>query len=154
MLHSTGEQLIFLTLFTKWLFYFFFFLFVIIVLDTVSVTMSHWNCRSSHWRCSVKIGVVKNLGKFTRKHLCQSLFFNKVAGLRLATLLKNKLWHRFFLRTSFLQNTPRRLLLRVVYAKNKQVKLFLILNRKLSTAGNVFTKPLHYRCRRSPSELS
>ena len=116
-----------------------------------------WNLseyRSSHRRCSIRKGVLRNFAKFTRKHLCQSLFFNKVAGLRLATLLKNKLWHRFFLRTSFLQNTPRRLLLRVVYAKNKQVKLFLILNRKLSTAGNVFTKPLHYRCRRSPSELS
>ena len=99
MLHSTGEQLIFLTLFTKWLFYFFFFLFVIIVLDTVSVTMSHWNCRSSHWRCSVKIGVVKNFGKFTRKHLCQSLFFNKVAGLRHRRFPVNS---AKFLRTPFL----------------------------------------------------
>ena len=25
---------------------------------------------------------LKNLAKFTGKHLCQSLFFNKVAGLR------------------------------------------------------------------------
>ena len=29
-----------------------------------------------------KKGVLRNLAKFTRKHLCQSLFFNKVAGLR------------------------------------------------------------------------
>ena len=28
--------------------------------------------------------------------MCQSLFFNKVAGLRLATLLKNRAWHRCF----------------------------------------------------------
>ena len=28
-------------------------------------------------------GVIKNFAKFTGKHMCQSLFFNKVAGLRL-----------------------------------------------------------------------
>ena len=32
--------------------------------------------RSSHRRCSVKKGVLKNFTKFTGKHLCQSLFFN------------------------------------------------------------------------------
>ena len=37
---------------------------------------------SSHWRCSVKKGVLRTFVKFTGKHLCQSLFFNKVAGLR------------------------------------------------------------------------
>ena len=30
------------------------------------------------------------------KHLCQSLFLNKVAGLRPTTLLKKRLWHRSF----------------------------------------------------------
>ena len=29
-----------------------------------------------------KKGVLRNFAKFTGKHLCQSLFFNKVAGLR------------------------------------------------------------------------
>ena len=38
--------------------------------------------RSSHQRCSVRKGVLRNFAKFTGKHLCQSLFFNKVAGLR------------------------------------------------------------------------
>ena len=38
--------------------------------------------RSSHRRCSVRKGVLRNFAKFTGKHLCQSLFFNKVAGLR------------------------------------------------------------------------
>ena len=47
--------------------------------------------RSSHQRCFMKKGVVKNLAKFKGKHLCQSLFFNKVAGLRPATLLKLRL---------------------------------------------------------------
>ena len=36
--------------------------------------------RSSHWRCSVRKGVLRNFAKFTGKHLWQSLFFNKVAG--------------------------------------------------------------------------
>ena len=27
--------------------------------------------RSSHWRCSIKIGVLKNFAKLTGKHLCQ-----------------------------------------------------------------------------------
>ena len=31
---------------------------------------------------SVKKGVLRNFAKFAGKHLCQSLFFNKVAGLR------------------------------------------------------------------------
>ena len=39
--------------------------------------------RSSHRRYSVKKGVLRNFAKFTGKHLCQSLFFNKVAGLQL-----------------------------------------------------------------------
>ena len=28
-------------------------------------------------------GVLRNFAKFARKHFCQNLFFNKVAGLRL-----------------------------------------------------------------------
>ena len=43
---------------------------------------------ASHQRCSVRKCVLRNFTKFTGKHLCQSLFFNKVAGLRPATLLK------------------------------------------------------------------
>ena len=49
--------------------------------------------RRSHQRCSVKICVLRN---FTGKHLCQSLFLNKVSGLRLATLFIKKLWHKCF----------------------------------------------------------
>ena len=52
--------------------------------------------RSSHRRCSVRKGVLRNFVKFTGKHLCQSLFFDKVVGLRPATLLKKRLWHRCF----------------------------------------------------------
>ena len=71
----------------------------------------HLHCivRNSHRRCCVKKGVLKNVVKFTRQHLCQSLFFDK---------LKMRLWQRCFpvnftkfLRTHFLQNTSRWLLL-------------------------------------------
>ena len=40
------------------------------------------NKRSSHRRCSVRKGTLNNFSKFTGKRLCQSLLFNKVAGLR------------------------------------------------------------------------
>ena len=58
-----------------------------------------------------KKGVLRNFTKFTGKHLCQSLFFNKVAGP--ATLFKKRLCHSFFpvsfvklLRTPFFYRTP------------------------------------------------
>ena len=38
--------------------------------------------RSSLPEVISKKGVLKNFAKFTGKHLCQNLFFNKVAGLR------------------------------------------------------------------------
>ena len=41
-------------------------------------------------------GVLRNFTKFTGKHLCQSLFFNKAAGLRPTTLFKKRLWHWCF----------------------------------------------------------
>ena len=69
-------------------------------------------------RRSVRKGVPRNFEKLTGKHLCQSLFFNKVVCLRPATLLKKRLWHMClpvnfakFLRTTFWQNTSGRLLL-------------------------------------------
>ena len=82
------------------------------LLNTSGRLLLKWvRIRSSHWRCSVKIGVLKNFPKSTGKCLCQSLL-NKVAGLRSATLLKKRLWHRCFLmnfakflRTPFVQNT-------------------------------------------------
>ena len=52
--------------------------------------------RSSHRRCSVKKGVLRNFAKFTEKHLCQRVFFNKVAGRRPGTLLRKTLWRRCF----------------------------------------------------------
>ena len=87
--------------------------------------------RNSHRRCSVTKDVLRNFAKFTEKCLCQSLFFNKVAGLRSAilskkrlrpvTLLKKRLCRRYFpvnfakfLRKPFLQNISGRLLQHLV----------------------------------------
>ena len=53
-------------------------------------------CRSSRLDVFWKKGVVRNFVKFTGKHLCQSLFFDKIAGLIPATLLKKRLWQRCF----------------------------------------------------------
>ena len=47
-------------------------------------------------RCSVKKVFLKKFKKFKEEHLCQSLFLNKVADLRPVTLLKKRLWHRYF----------------------------------------------------------
>ena len=59
-----------------------------------------------------KKDALRNYAKFTGKHLCQSLFLNKVVGLRL--------WHRCFhvsfrkfVRQTFFHNTSERLLLTV-----------------------------------------
>ena len=35
-------------------------------------------------------GVLENFTRFTEKHLCQGLIFNKAAGLRPVTLLKKR----------------------------------------------------------------
>ena len=51
---------------------------------------------------------LRNFAKFTGKHLCQSLFLNKVAGLWDRCFLVN---FRKFLRTPFSQNTFGQLLL-------------------------------------------
>ena len=69
-------------------------------------------CRSSRSKVFCNKAVFKKFAKVTGKHLSQNLFFNKVAGLRPATSLKKRFWHRLFLknfakflRAPFLQNT-------------------------------------------------
>ena len=54
-------------------------------------------CRTSHRRCSIKKGVLKIFKEDIGRHLCQNLIFNKVAGLRMATLLKRDSGTRVFL---------------------------------------------------------
>ena len=83
-----------------------------------------------------KKDVLRYFTEFTGKHLCQSFFFNKVAGLRLTTLLKKRLWYRCFpvnfvkfLRTRFLQNTSGRLLLTLVPPSGLGLGLQLVSSR-------------------------
>ena len=85
--------------------------------------------RSSRPEVFSKKGVLRNFAKFTGKHLCQSLFFNKVADLRSAALLKKRLWHRCFpvnfekfLRTAFIIEHLRWLLLSLVDSKYQYIQ--------------------------------
>ena len=62
--------------------------------------------RSSHWRFSVQKSVFRNFTTFTGKHLCQSLFFNEVAGLKPSEFCEIS-------KNTFLQDTSGRLLLNI-----------------------------------------
>ena len=71
--------------------------------------------RSSCPEVLYKKGVLKNFPKFTGKHLCRSLFFNKVAGL----------WWLLLLLLSSVSNLKIRLVLtlkQVTLAKLKTIK--------------------------------
>ena len=73
------------------------------------------HCKSVYAEAATRGVLYKNVFLKTsqnsqQKNLCQGLFFNKVAGLKPATLLKKILWHRCFpvnfvkcLRIRFLQ---------------------------------------------------
>ena len=83
-------------------------------------------CRSSRPEAFYKKGIFRNFAKFTGNHLCQSLFFNKVAGLRPVTLLKKRLWYMCFpvnftkfLRTPFFIDHLWWLLLQLKRRKNE-----------------------------------
>ena len=53
-------------------------------------------CFYSQRRSSVKRSVHKDFAKFTGKHQCLNLYFNKIASLRTVNLLKKRLRHRCF----------------------------------------------------------
>ena len=89
--------------------------------------------RSSCPEVFCKKDVLRNIAKLTGKHLCQSLFFDKVAGLRLLFVLKKRLWYGCspvnfvkFLRALFLTEHLRWLLLSgPTLHKQGRRKLFL-----------------------------
>ena len=97
-------------------------------------------------------GVLRNFEKFTGKHLCQSLFFSKAAGLRPATLLKKRFCHRCFLvnflkflRTPFSQNTSGRLLLMriwktILFSLLLQISYFYSLHERFKCSANKHRK--------------
>ena len=65
------------------------------------------NLRRSRPELFCKKGVLKSFSNFTGKHVRQSLFFNKVASLMPATLLKKRPWHScFFCEFCKLLRTP------------------------------------------------
>ena len=75
----------------------------------INKLINHSTDKSSHRKCSIKEDVFENSEKFTEKHLCQSIFFNKVPG---------SIWHKCFplnfakcLRIPILKNICKRLLL-------------------------------------------
>ena len=102
-------------------------------LDAITVSQGFHVCKETTWsnanvrdevRCSEGIPNVQKqppgvfYKKFTRRHLCRSLYFNKVTGLRLATLCRKRLRYRCFLVsfvkvlwTSISKNNCKRLLL-------------------------------------------
>ena len=101
---------------------------------TINLTLDNIQKQPPEVFC--KKGILINFASFTGKHLCHSLFFNKVAGLRSATLLKKRLWHRCFpvnvakfLRTPFLQSTSRRMLLTKI---DKTEEMLFRTSRKLA----------------------
>ena len=82
--------------------------------------------RSSRWRCSVKEGVLGNFAKFTGKHLCQRLFFKKVAGQACNFIKKDSLAQVFscdFCEIS--KNT--------FFTKHIQTTASKVINRKFNT---------------------
>ena len=99
---------------------------------------------------SIEIGVLKKFTKFIGKHLCRSLFLNKVVGLRSATLLKKRLWHRCFsvkfvrfLKTPFFQNTSGRLLL---HAEQKQPFTGVLIKRCSENMQQIYRKTPMPKC--------
>ena len=92
----------------------------------------HAFVRSSCPDVLCKKGVLRNFGKFIEKHMCQKLFFNKVAGLRPATLLKKSLCHRCFSVNfaKFLQSTSGG-----CFCFLKSRKNFLVKHQEAATRG-------------------
>ena len=92
----------------------------------------HAFVRSSRPEVLCKKGVLRNFGKFIEKHMCQKLFFNKVAGVRPATLLKKSLCHRCFSVNfaKFLQSTSGG-----CFCFLKSRKKFLVKHQEAATRG-------------------
>ena len=65
------------------------------------MTISRNIISRDYFQILLKIGVFKNLTKFTRKHFSWSLFLNKITGLTPATLLKKEAPTEVFSREIF-----------------------------------------------------
>ena len=81
--------------------------------------------RSSHERCSTNKGFLRKIAKMTGKHLCQSLLFNKVEGLRSATLLKRDSGTVVFVWSNIeISNIDIRMTSRSSHERCSQIKVF------------------------------
>ena len=101
--------------------------------------------RSSRQEVFCKKGALRNFTKFTGKHLCLILFFNKVPVLRPANLFKKRLWHRCFplksvklLRTPFFIEHLWWLLLRIFEILFSLSSVFLLSRRNYINIINIF----------------
>ena len=77
------------------------------IINTIS------SLRSSRSEVFCKKGVLRNFTNFTEKHLCQGLFFNKVAGLQLFS--KNTSSDCFWVFLESSQNTQENTSARVYF---------------------------------------
>ena len=100
------------------------------------ILQERWNFQKQSPEVFCKKSCLRNFAKLTGKHLCQSLFFDKVADLRLATLLKKRLWHRCFpvnlatfLRIPFLKEHLRWVFLTLVGFYNFSLKNSEMMNQ-------------------------
>ena len=88
-------------------------------LISLALLLLYQTIRLSRSKVFCQKRVLRNFVKFIGKRLCQSLIFNKVAGLGPGTLSKKRLWHwcfpvnfAKFLRAPFLTEHLRWLLLK------------------------------------------
>ena len=98
--------------------------------------------RSNHPEVFCKKGVLRNFAKFTGKHLCQSLFFNKVTGLRPTTFSNEIFKNTFFYRTPPLAASLQRHIFFTGYQTKRVIKFLF---RKLMTPWTlrfIFNHPL------------
>ena len=104
----------------------------------MSYFFKRWqNNRSSCTEVFYQKGVFRNFAKFKGKHLSQSLFFNKAAILRSATLLKKRLWHRCFpmnfckiSRITFSYKTPPVAASGIISVRNSRLQMFIKIGKK------------------------
>ena len=91
---------------------------IIMILNLLTYLSFYWLYIEAVIRGVLLKKVFLEISQNSQENSCARVFFNKVAGLRPATLFKKRLCHRCFLvnfakflKTPFLQNIPGRLLL-------------------------------------------
>ena len=109
------------------------------------IQCAHWISlsifRSSHHSCSMKKSVLRNFTKFTGKHWCQSLFFNKCSPYACNCIKKETLAQVFSCEFHEIsENTSGRLLLHFklyVHGLSKSclivLKLFTLVQKGIQT---------------------